>query len=142
MLLIVLAIGLFAAEVKVHSFGLLTIGGLVAMILGAMMLVDSPVPALRVDVWRLLPVILAFAAFVIALVRLVVQAMRRKPATGAEGLMGARGRADTAVAAGEGWVIVQGERWKASAGEPIAAGEPVVVVSMDDGLVLRVRKGA
>ena len=141
-LLIVLAIGLFAAEVKVHSFGLLTIGGLVAMILGAMMLVDSPVPALRVDVWRLLPVILAFAAFVIALVRLVVKAMRRKPATGAEGLMGARGRADTAVAAGEGWVIVQGERWKASAGEPIAAGEPVVVVSMDDGLVLRVRKGA
>jgi membrane-bound serine protease (ClpP class) len=141
-LLVVLAIGLFAAEVKVHSFGLLTIGGLVAMILGAMMLVDSSVPALRVDVWRLLPVILAFAVFVLALVRLVVQSQRRKAATGAEGLVGARGRADTAVAATEGWVIVQGERWKASAPETIAAGEPVVVVSMDDGLVLRVKKGA
>ena len=116
--------------------------GLVAMILGAMMLVDSPAPALRVDVWRLAPVILAFAAFVIALVRLVVQSQRRKPSTGAEGLVGARGRADTTVEAGEGWVIVQGERWKAIAAEPIAAGEPVIVVTMDEGLVLRVRKGA
>jgi membrane-bound serine protease (ClpP class) len=141
-LLIVLAIALFAAEVKVHSFGLLTIGGLVAMILGAMMLVDSPAPALRVDIWRLLPVILAFAFFVGALVRLVIQSQRRKPSTGSEGLVGTRGRADTALAAGEGWVVVQGERWKASAGEPIAAGDPVIVVSMDEGLVLRVRKGA
>jgi membrane-bound serine protease (ClpP class) len=112
------------------------------MILGAMMLVDSPAPALRVDVWRLMPVILAFAFFVGALVRLVIQSQRRKPATGSEGLVGARGRADAAFPAGEGWVIVQGERWKASAGEPIAAGDPVIVVSMDEGLVLRVRKGA
>ena len=54
-LLVLLAIGLFAAEVKVHSYGLLTIGGLVAMILGAMMLVDSPLPELRVDLWTLAP---------------------------------------------------------------------------------------
>jgi membrane-bound serine protease (ClpP class) len=141
-LLVVLAIGLFAAEVKVHSYGLLTIGGLVAMILGAMMLVNSPAPELRVDVWRMLPVILAFAVFVVALVRLVVQAQRRRPATGREGLVGVRGRADTALGTGEGWVIVQGERWKASAAEAIAAGEPVVVLSMDEGLVLRVKKGA
>jgi membrane-bound serine protease (ClpP class) len=141
-LLIVLAIGLFAAEVKVHSFGLLTIGGLVAMILGAMMLVDSPAPALRVDVWRLLPVILAFAVLVTVLVRLVIQSQRRKPATGAEGLVGARGQADTAVAQGGGWVVVQGERWKARAGEEVAPGEPVVVVSLEEGLVLRVRRGA
>jgi membrane-bound serine protease (ClpP class) len=142
-LLVVLAIGLFAAEVKVQSFGLLTIGGLVAMILGAMMLVDSPVPTLRVDVWKLLPVILAFAAFVLAIVRLVVQSQRRKAATGAEGLTGARGRAVSGVGGADGgWVLVQGERWKASAAEPIAAGEPVVVVAVDEGLVLRVRKGA
>jgi membrane-bound serine protease (ClpP class) len=141
-LLIVLAIGLFAAEVKVHSFGLLTIGGLVAMILGAMMLVDSPAPALRVDVWRMLPVILAFAVFVVALVRLVVQSQRRKPSTGAEGLVGAHGRAAAAFAAGEGWVIVQGERWRAIAGEDVAAGESILVVSVEEGLVLRVRKGA
>src|SRR5512140_1733543 len=93
-LLVVLAIGLFAAEVKVHSYGLLTIGGLVAMILGAMMLVDSPLPELRVNVWRLAPVIVVFAAFVIALLRLVVQSQRRRPQTGAEGLAGQVGRAE------------------------------------------------
>jgi len=142
-LLVILAVGLLAAEVKVHSFGLLTIGGLVAMILGAMMLVDSPVPALHVDVWRLLPVILAFAVFVLAIVRLVVQSQRRKPATGREGFVGAHGRALGALGgAGEGWVLVQGEQWRAVAGEPVAAGEPVVVVAVDDGLVLRVKKGA
>ena len=54
-LLVALAIALFAAEVKVHSYGLLTVGGLVAMILGAMMLVDSARPELRVDLWKLRP---------------------------------------------------------------------------------------
>src|SRR6185503_3780014 len=60
-LLILLSIALFAAEVKVASYGLLTVAGLVAMILGAMMLVDSPRPELRVNPWTLLPVILVFA---------------------------------------------------------------------------------
>jgi membrane-bound serine protease (ClpP class) len=139
-LLVLLAIGLFVAEVKVHSYGLLTVGGLVAMILGAMMLVNSSVPALRVDVWRLAPVIVVFAGFVIALVRLVVQAQRRRATTGEEGLVGSRGRAETALDP-EGWVSVQGERWRASAEEPIAPGERITVVSMD-GLALRVKKEA
>jgi membrane-bound serine protease (ClpP class) len=139
-LLIVLAIGLFAAEVKVHSYGLLTVGGLVAMILGAMMLVNSPVPGLRVDVWRLVPVILAFAAFVIVLVRMVVQAQRRRAQTGAEGLAGKAGEADTDLDP-EGWVLVQGERWRARAEEPLRRGDKVRIVSME-GLLLRVRKGA
>ncbi len=139
-LLILLAVGLFAAEVKVHSYGLLTVGGLVAMVLGAMMLVDSSVPALRVDVWQLLPVIVVFAAFTIALVRLVVQAQRRRARTGEEGLVGSRGRTETALAP-EGWVTVQGERWRASAEQAIGPGERILVVSMD-GLVLRVQKEA
>jgi membrane-bound serine protease (ClpP class) len=139
-LLVVLALGLFIAEVKVASYGLLTLGGLVAMILGAMMLVDSPLPELRVNPWRLVPVILAFAAFAIALVRLVLQAQRRRAQTGAEGLVGQRGQAASDVFP-EGWVIVQGERWRARAGERIAAGEEVEVLSVE-GLLLRVRKGA
>ncbi|MGE5127040.1 MAG: NfeD family protein [Betaproteobacteria bacterium] len=139
-LLVLLAVGLFVAEVKVHSYGLLTTGGLVAMILGAMMLVDSPLPELRVNLWRLLPAILVFAAFVVALVRLVVQAQRRRPRTGAEGLAGRVGRADTDLNP-EGWALVDGELWRAVAAEPVARGEAVVVVSMD-GLLLRVRKGA
>lgn len=139
-LLIVLAIGLFAAEVKVASYGLLTLGGLVAMILGAMMLVDSPLPELRVDPWRLAPFILAFAAFTIVLVRLVLQAQRRRPQTGADGLLGLRGEAETGLDP-EGWVIVQGERWRAQSAEGVAAHDPVVVESVE-GLLLRVRKGA
>jgi membrane-bound serine protease (ClpP class) len=139
-LLVVLAIGLFVAEVKVASYGLLTLGGLVAMILGAMMLVDSPLPELRVDPWSLAPFILAFAAFTIALVRLVIQAQRRRAQTGAEGLLGQRGRAASEVSP-EGWVVVQGERWRARAEERIAAGEAVEVLSVE-GLLLRVRKGA
>jgi len=139
-LLVLLAIGLFVAEVKVASYGLLTVGGLVAMILGAMMLVDSPLPELRVDPWKLVPVILAFAAFTIALVRLVIQAQRRRAQTGAEGLVGKPGRAETALDP-EGWVIVQGERWRARAEARVGPGEKIEVVSME-GLVLRVRKGA
>jgi membrane-bound serine protease (ClpP class) len=139
-LLVLLAIALFAAEVKVHSFGLLTIGGLVAMILGAMMLVDSSLPELRVNVWKIAPIIVVFAAFVTALVRLVIQAQRRRPRTGAEGLVAQRGEAATDLDP-EGWVIVQGERWRAWAGERIVSGETVEVLSVE-GLRLRVRKGA
>ncbi len=139
-LLVLLAIGLFVAEVKVASYGLLTLGGLVAMILGAMMLVDSPLPELRVDAWKLAPIILAFAAFTIALVRLVVQAQRRRPQTGAEGLVGRRGEAETDLDP-EGWVVVQGERWRARAGDRVSCGETVEVLSVE-GLLLRVRKGA
>ncbi len=139
-LLVLLAIGLFVAEVKVASYGLLTLAGLVAMILGAMMLVDSSLPELRVDPWSLAPFILAFAAVTIALVRLVIQAQRRRAQTGAEGLLGQRGRAASEVSP-EGWVIVQGERWRARAEERIAAGEAVEILSVQ-GLLLRVRKGA
>jgi membrane-bound serine protease (ClpP class) len=139
-LLIVLAVALFVAEVKVASYGLLTVGGLVAMILGAMMLVDSELPELRASPWTLLPVILVFAAYTIALVRLVVQAQRRRAQTGREGLVAQRGRAETALSP-EGWVVVQGERWRARAAEPVAAGDAVVVEAVE-GLLLRVRKGA
>ena len=110
------------------------------MILGAMMLVDSPLPELRVDPWKLVPVILAFAAFTIVIVRLVVQAQRRRPQTGREGLVGQRGRAEGELLP-EGWVIVQGERWRARADERVEGGESVEVLSVE-GLLLRVRKGA
>jgi membrane-bound serine protease (ClpP class) len=139
-LLIILAVVLFIAEVKITSYGLLTVGGLVAMMLGAMMLVDSSLPELRIDLWTLVPIVLVFAAFTLALVRLVVRAQLRQPATGMEGLVGVSGRATTDLDP-EGWVIVQGELWRARAEENLAKGDPVQVVS-GDGLRLRVRKGA
>jgi membrane-bound serine protease (ClpP class) len=139
-LLVILAIALFAAEVKVASYGLLTVAGIAAMILGAMMLVDSPLPELRVNPWKLLPVVVFMAAFTVLLVRMVLDAQRRKATTGAEGLIGRSGVAETALDP-EGWVLVQGERWRAHAEGGLAAGEPVKVVGLE-GLRLRVRKGA
>ncbi len=139
-LLIVLAIALFVAEVKITSYGLLTVAGLVALTLGAMMLVDSDRPELRVSLGTLVPVMLAFAAFTIAIVRLVIQAQRRQANTGGEGLVGRHGQAASELAP-EGWVMVQGERWRARAKESVAEGDPVVVDAVE-GLLLTVRKGA
>jgi len=140
-LLILLAIGLFVAEVKVASYGLLTVSGMVAMVLGAMMLVDSPLPELRVSPWKLLPAVLVMATGTTLLVRMVLQAQRRRAVTGAEGMAGLGGVADSDLDP-EGWVVVQGERWKArSVEDRVPAGEPIRVVSME-GLRLRVRKGA
>ena len=139
-LLILLAMALFAAEVKVHSYGLLTAGGLAAMILGAMMLVDSPEPALRVPLRTMLPAAAVMAGGTILLVRLVLQAQRRAVVTGEKGLIGQHGVADTPLAP-EGWVRVMGERWRGVADAPVGPGDPVIVTSVD-GLTLRVRKGA
>lgn len=140
-LLILLAIGLFAAEVKVGSYGLLTTAGLAAMILGAMMLVDAPVPEMRISLGTLLPAAIVMAALTMLIVWRVIQAQRLKPRTGQEGMIGQTGVADTALAP-EGWVRVAGERWKAVTDDGYAAqGEKVKVASVD-GLMLHVRKGA
>jgi membrane-bound serine protease (ClpP class) len=137
-LLILAAVALFAAEVKVASYGLLTVGGLAAMILGAMMLVDAP-PELRISLGTVLPAALVMAAGTFALVRLVVLAQRRRPLTGAEGMRGELAVVVTPLAP-EGWVRVQGEQWRAVADAPVEPGEKVTVTAVE-GLKLRVRKG-
>jgi membrane-bound serine protease (ClpP class) len=138
-LLVVMAVFMFAAEVKVASYGLLTVGGIAAMILGAMMLVDAPAPEMQVPLRVLVPVAVVMAAGTILLVRLVVAAQRRRPVTGSEGLVGRVAIADTDLRP-DGWVLVGGERWRAVADADVASGEPVKVVGVD-GLTLRVRKG-
>lgn len=141
LLLILLGVALFAAEVKVTSYGLLTAGGALAMALGAMMLVDSDVPALRISLWTIAPAVVGMAVFTIVLVRLVLAAQRRRATTGDAGMVGLAGVALTGIdPGGTGWVEVQGERWKARAEEPIAEGAPVVVVALE-GMTLSVRKG-
>jgi membrane-bound serine protease (ClpP class) len=137
-LLILAAVALFAAEVKVASYGLLTVSGLAAMVLGAMMLVDAP-PEMRIPLRTLLPAALVMAGLTFALVRLVVQAQRRRPQTGAEAMAGQSGVAVTPLTP-EGWVVVRGERWRAVADAPAQPGENVEVTAVQ-GLTLRVRKG-
>jgi membrane-bound serine protease (ClpP class) len=140
LLLIVLAVALFAAEVKVTSYGLLTIGGLVAMVLGAMMLVDAPIPEMRIPLSWVLPGALVMAAGAFLLVRLVVEAQKRRSVTGEEGMIGQRGVVAEPLDP-EGWVLVAGERWRARAEAPVPAGDPVEVLAVE-GLRLRVRRAA
>ena len=140
-LLILIAIGLFIAEVKVASYGLLTVGGIVAMVLGAMMLVDAPIPEMRLSLTFLLPVAVAMAAWTVALVRLVVRSQRRTATTGASGLLGQTGVAQTSFE-GEGWVKLQGELWRASCEtKDVQPGDKVRVVAVD-GLAVIVKKEA
>lgn len=136
-LLILLAVALFVAEAKVASYGLLTVGGLVAMILGGLMLVEAPVPEMRVGLQVLVPAALAVAAFAFGLVRLLLRSRRWRVTTGHEGLLGLPGRAETALEP-EGWVLVGGELWRARAGGRVPAGGRVVVTSVE-GLTLGVR---
>jgi membrane-bound serine protease (ClpP class) len=139
-LLIVLALSLFAAEVKVASYGLLTVAGIASMILGAMMLVDAPGAGLGIPLRLLLPAAVVMAAGTFLLVRLVLRAQRSRPVTGGEGLVGRSATALTDLQPG-GWVNIQGERWRGVSDSDVRSGEPVTVVSVD-GLTVRVRKGA
>jgi membrane-bound serine protease (ClpP class) len=138
--LIVLALGLFVAEVKVASYGLLTLAGIASMILGAMMLVDAPGAGMAVPLRLLVPAAVAMAAGTLLLVRLVLRAQRSQPVTGGEGLVGRPALALTDLQP-QGWVSIQGERWRGISEGDVRSGEPVTVVSVD-GLTVRVRKGA
>ncbi len=139
-LLILLAIGMFVAEIKVASYGLLTIGGMIAMVLGAMMLVDAP-PELRISLWTLLPTVAVMAAWTLFVVKLVVNAQQRTATTGRSGMAGQPGIAQTDLGPEvDGWVMVQGERWRAVADNPVATGDRVEVDHVE-GLRLKVRKG-
>ncbi|MGH9414494.1 MAG: NfeD family protein, partial [Terriglobales bacterium] len=134
--LIVVAFVLFALEVKFPTHGVLAIGGTIALFLGGLLLVNSPVPAMRVDLSAALGVAIGFGAVSLFLVHLVVQAQRRRVVTGAQGLLGEAGVALTALAL-HGTVLVHGERWSAIAHAPIAAGQPIRILAVH-GLKLEV----
>jgi membrane-bound serine protease (ClpP class) len=126
-----LAIILFILEVKVTSFGLLTIAGLVSFVLGSLMVFDGPVPAMRVSLSVAIPSAVVVAAVVIFLLTRVISAFRKQPVTGVEGMVGEEGRAVSSVA-GTGTVAVHGEYWSAfTRGEPIETGASVRVVRVD-----------
>ena len=136
MLLILFAIVLFIAEVKVVSHGVLAIGGVVAMALGSLMLYDEPEAGFRVSWLVIIPTVAVTAGIFVFALAAGVRALSRRPQLGAEALLGATGTAYGAVA-GEGQIKLQGEIWRAVAERPIPDGMPVRVVGVD-GLTLRV----
>ncbi|MEJ2077860.1 MAG: nodulation protein NfeD [Acidobacteriota bacterium] len=128
-LLIILAFGLFVAEVKVQGFGVLGLGGIVAMILGLIFLIESPYPQLRIDLSIAAAVTVPFALIFIFLLRLVLRTHARQVTTGEAGLVGEIGTAQTEVGPEGGRVFVAGEIWRATSAKPIMVGERIRVVS-------------
>jgi membrane-bound serine protease (ClpP class) len=143
LLLILFGVVLLIAEIKVVSHGVLTVGGVVAMLLGSMMLFDAPeaAGALRLSWWVIVPAVGSTAALVVFALSFGVRALYRTPSTGAPGMVGQMAVVRVPLAP-EGQVAVQGELWHAVAQDgPIAAGEPVTIVGVD-GLTLTVAKAA
>jgi len=128
--LLVLAFTLFVLEVKFTSHGVLGAGGALAMVLGSVMLVESPVPELRIHWSTALAVTLPFSAITVFLLTIAVRARRNKVETGVEGMIGQIGEALTHLAP-EGKVFVRGEYWNAVALRPVAAGARVKVTALD-----------
>jgi membrane-bound serine protease (ClpP class) len=141
LLLMLFGLLLLALEIKVTSFGLLTAGGVISLIFGSMMLIDSPAPELQLSLSVVIPVVLGFTAIAALLVRLGLAAQRTPPVSGAEGLLSETGEALTPITPGTpGSVRVHGEIWRATANEPITEGDRVRVIHID-GLTITVRKG-
>ncbi len=138
LILILLAVGLFLLEVKVHSYGLLSAGGVLAMIIGSLMLIDSPIPELRPGLRFIIPVALAVGLIFVFLVWLVIRTHRSRVQTGREGLEGEAGIALTDLDP-DGRIFVHGEYWRARAEEPIPKGSPVIVAGLLDQMTVLVK---
>jgi membrane-bound serine protease (ClpP class) len=140
-LLILFGVALLIAEIKIASHGVLTVGGVVAMLLGSFMLYDAPEVGFRVSWTVILPTVGATAGLVVWAVSAGVRAMLRSPVTGSSGMVGRLAVTRSALGP-EGQVQVDGEIWRAvSDGGAIAAGEQVRVMAVD-GLTLTVSRAA
>ncbi len=136
--LLILAALFFLAEIKVTSYGLLTVAGTICLVVGSLMLFQSPEPALRVSRSIIAGVTASVVVVAVFLMTLVVRTHRMQVSTGAAGMVGERGVARSPLAPA-GRVMVHGELWAAVVADgSVPAGAPVEVVAVD-GMTLRVR---
>ena len=142
-LLILLAVGFFIAEAFTPTYGVLTAGGVVSMVFGALMLVEAPpIPELRVGLDVALGVAVPFALVAVFMLRSVLNSRRWRVASGVEGMAGARGEVRQELVAGKkGMVMVAGELWRATSAQTLSVGTAVRVAGME-GLLLRVEPDA
>ena len=138
LLLILLALILFIAEVKVASYGLLTIGGIISMFLGSLMLIDTQLEFLQISLRVIVTVVIITALLFTIAISLAYKAYKKQPITGREGLIGAIGAAITVISP-KGKVFVEGEIWDARSDEDIKEGEEIEVTSIE-GLLLKVKR--
>lgn len=136
-LLIVLGVILFVLEVSITSYGILAIGGIASMILGSLMLIKADAPFLQISWAVILPVVALAGGFTLLVVGMGVRAMRRRPSTGSEAMVGLIGVAKTTVAP-RGEILVRGELWEAISEQPLQPGDQAEVMRLE-GLRLYVR---
>ncbi len=137
-LLIILGIILFIVEIKVPSYGLLTVGGVISLALGSVFLFESSVPFLRASLTVIIPTVAVVAGLCILAMTLAIRAQMAKPATGSEGLSQEIGVARTRISP-EGKIFIHGELWNAYADEVIEEGDRVRIVATE-GLRVKVKK--
>lgn len=138
LILIVFGVILFILETQITSYGMLTFGGIISMLLGSFMLVRVTPPVLKISWKVIIPSVVATALFFIVAVGMGLKAQRRKPTTGMTGIVGEIGVARTKID-GKGRVFVHGEIWNATSEEVIKRGEKIKVIGIE-GLTLRIQK--
>lgn len=139
LLLIALGLVFFILEVKVVSYGMLAIGGVISLLIGSMLLYSrAPVPELKLSLLVVVPVVAAFAGIIIFLLTLAAKAFRNPVVTGEEGILGQEGEVRQAIEPpGRGKVFVFGEYWSAESTQRLEAGVRIKVVGRE-GMTLRV----
>jgi membrane-bound serine protease (ClpP class) len=128
-LLIVLAIIFFIMEMKIASYGLLSVAGIISLLLGSLMLFEGSPPGMKLSLQVLLPTIILISGFFVAVAGLVFRAQISKPSTGSGGLLGEIGIVRKALTP-EGKVFVHGELWNARASKPLEEKTKVRVVKV------------
>jgi membrane-bound serine protease (ClpP class) len=134
--LIIASFVFFVLEAKFATHGILGIGGVALLTLGGLLLVDGPIPELRVKFITAIAVAIPFGVITVFLMTIAIRARRNKVTTGAEGMVGQLGITRSALSP-MGQVVILGEIWNAQSSTPIAAGEPISVRAVD-GLTLLV----
>lgn len=137
-LLIIFGIILFIAEIKIMSHGMLTVGGVISLAMGSLLLFDSPEPALRLSFQVLIPAVVVASGFFIVVIYLALKAQMRKHFTGAEAMIGEEVEVVSDIDK-EGDVFIKGEYWKARSEEPIKKGARAKIIKIE-GMKLQVEE--
>ncbi len=138
LLLILLSVGFFIAEIKIQGFGAFGIGGIISFVLGSIMLINAPIPEMRPTMSMILTFGICFGIILMFLTFKVIKAMKRRSETGREGLTGEAGTARTEITSSSGKVFVHGEWWNAISEKTIPTDSKVIVESID-GSTLKVK---
>ena len=136
--LLALAVLLFVVDLFAPTHGVLTVGGIVSFVLGALLLFEDAGPAFRLPLTMVLPAAVVTALFFVFVLGAGLHAQRLPARVGREALPGTTGEALTRVGPDSGWVLLDGETWHARSGDTVERGQEVIVVAVE-GLLLRVK---